>query len=100
VSASAAPVSPELAISPELALVCPELRREWVAALPERDPDALFRVVRPSLPRVAVRPPDPPVPMLVAAAAYTASSMLVSAVGGALTVALVVAVTLILTLAS
>ena len=98
-SPSAAPVSAELAISPELALVCPELRRQWVAALPERDPDALFRVVRPTLPSVAIRPSDPPVPMLVAAAAYAASSMVVSAVGGAMTVALVAAVTLILTLA-
>ena len=31
--------SPEDLISPELALVCPELRRQAIEALPDRDPD-------------------------------------------------------------
>jgi len=90
----------EPAISPELALVCPELRERWRASLPSIDADELFRVVRPARPAaVAVASPEPPVPILIAVAAYAATSIVVSAVRGAVTAGVVAALTLILTLA-
>ncbi len=85
-------------VSPELALVCPELRRQWIARLPEIDPDALF-LVRPHRPATAVAPAEAAVPLLLAAAVYTGSTIAVSLVRGAVTMAVVALVALILTLA-
>ncbi len=90
-------------ISPELALVSPELRRQWTAALPDVDPDELFRVVR----TVRVERPiaaaatqaEPRMPFLLAAAIYIASGLVTSLLQGALTLAVVAGVALILTLA-
>jgi hypothetical protein len=105
VSAAASPVSPELA------LVCPDLRREWIAALPDLDPDALFRPARtrrPPTPILVLAPPpelpvEPPVEreasLPVAAVVYTAVCILQWLVWGSVTLALVTAVTLGLTLA-
>jgi hypothetical protein len=109
VSAAASPVSPELA------LVCPDLRREWIAALPDIDPDALFRPARtrrPPTPILVLAPPpelpvEPPVELHVereaslpvAAVVYTAVCILQWLVWGSVTLALVTAVTLGLTLA-
>jgi len=72
-------------VSPELALVCPDLHEQALALLPTVDPDALFRrVPRPVAPvRAFVQdaliesfadPPDVPIP--VAVAVYTASRAL------------------------
>ena len=41
-------------ISPELVLVCPELRARALEALPERDPDGFFPVIRTPAPRLEV----------------------------------------------
>jgi hypothetical protein len=79
-------------ISPELALVCPELRERALALLPPLDPDALFdvepRPARPTMtpPRLlVVKPPAPrPRPPLpVAVAAYATEALLFGAVRGA-----------------
>ncbi|MBA2462831.1 MAG: hypothetical protein H0V45_13885 [Actinobacteria bacterium] len=87
-------------ISPELALVCPQLRRQWLTALPDIDPDALFRVARPrQLARASVAAAEPPVPFLLAAAVYTGTSIAASVVRGAVTLVVVAVVTLLLTLA-
>jgi hypothetical protein len=89
-------------VSPELALVCPELGAEWRARLPDIDPDFLFRPAR-MRPQVAVvRPVPAPVerepPLLIAAAAYFVLNILHLLAWGSVTVALVVAATLIATL--
>ena len=100
--------------SPELALVCPELRQEWLAALPDVDTDWLFRPAhtrppaRPApvpvpLPAAVLRPapePEPSVPFVVAAAVHLGVSILQSLAWGTIAVFLVVAMTLILTLAA
>jgi len=81
-------------LSPELVLVCPELRERALAQLPPRDPDALFavdpRLIRPPAERprpVADQPPAPrprPHPPLpVAVAAYATEALLFGAVRGA-----------------
>ena len=81
-------------LSPELVLVCPELRERALTQLPPIDPDALFQVERrpvvravagsPLLiaepPRVGLRP-RPPLP--VAVAAYATEALLFGAVRGA-----------------
>jgi hypothetical protein len=95
-------------ISPELVLVCPELREHALTLLPALDPDELF-AVEPAPPRVPDPPrlvlvePEPeraPVPELeperraplpVALAAYTTEALLLGAVrGAALTAAIAV----------
>ncbi len=99
--------------SPELALVCPELRQEWLAALPDVDTDWLFRpahtrpparpapVPVPVLGRARSAPePEPSVPFVVAAAVHLGVSILQSLAWGTIAVFLVVAMTLILTLAA
>jgi len=48
-------------ISPELVLVCPELRAHALTLLPTLDPDELFTVQPAPPPPAAVEPPPPPV---------------------------------------
>ena len=102
--------------SPELALVCPELRQEWLAALPDVDTDWLFRPAhtrppaRPapvpvpvSVPAPAAVPlpaPEPSVPFVVAATVHLGVSILQSLAWGTVAIVIVVAMTLILTLAA
>ena len=81
-------------LSPELVLVCPELRERALAQLPPLDPDALFAVDRrPAQPPVerarpvVVQPPPRSrpqrAPLPVAVAAYATEALLVGAVRGA-----------------
>ncbi len=84
-------------VSPELALVCPELRQEWLAALPDVDPDRLFRPSR-RAPAATAAPRE--VPMLVAAGAYTVVCIAQWLVWASVTFAATVVLTLLLTLAS
>ena len=60
------------AVSPELALVCPELRERALALLPERDPDGWIPR------RLVLAAPPPPeqrtYPLVVAAGAYALGS--------------------------
>ena len=84
-------------LSPELVLVCPELRERALAQLPPLDPDALFAVDRrppqPHVvrPRPVVQPParQPPrpgpsrAPLPVAVVAYATEALLVGVVRGA-----------------
>ena len=96
--------------SPELALVCPELRQEWLAALPDVDTDWLFRPAhtrRPARPvpvpvpvAVLVSAPEPSVPFVLAAAVHLGVSILQSLAWGTVAIFIVVAMTLILTLAA
>ena len=108
--------------SPELALVCPELRQEWLAALPDVDTDWLLR---PAHTRPPARPapvpvpvpvpvrvpvpvpadvllpaPEPSVPFVVAATVHLGVSILQSLAWGTVAIVIVVAMTLILTLAA
>lgn len=61
-------------LSPELALICPELRAHALVLLPAIDPNALFAVA--PRPRVKV------VPLPVAFAAYAAEAVLRMALHG------------------
>ena len=83
-------------VSPELALVCPELRRRALTALPDLDPDALFRPARPA-PQAVARARE--VPLVLAAGAYTAVCIAQWLVWASVTFAGAVVVTLLLTLA-
>ena len=72
-------------LSPELALVCPELRAHALALLPAVDPDALFALAprpRTEVPRAA-EVPLAKVPLPVAFAAYAAEAVLLMALRGA-----------------
>ena len=89
-------------VSPELALVCPELRAEWRARLPDIDPDRLFRPARTRRPAAPVLPLPRPVereaPLLVAAVVYFGVNIVQLLAWGSVTFALVAAATLIATL--
>ena len=108
-------------ISPELVLVCPELREQALTALPTLDPDELF-TVEPApaplpQPRLALVEPEtepeteaepeprpeprgevvehrPPLP--VALAAYTTEALFLGAVRGAALTAVIAAVAFVL----
>jgi hypothetical protein len=106
-------------ISPELVLVCPELRAHALTLLPTLDPDELF-TVEPAPPRpaavdppqlvvfqqprpVPIEPPRPaPVPperrppLPVALAAYTTEALLLGAVRGVALTAVIAAVAFLL----
>jgi hypothetical protein len=86
-------------ISPELALVCPELRAAAIEALPDRDLDRVFRVEQPpSLPEyrlmtsfeAADQADEWVAPLPVAILAYAASSATRMALEGAAFLAVVV----------
>jgi hypothetical protein len=82
-------------ISPELALICPDLREQALRLLPPLDPDALFDVEsrpgpepeppapahpRPRLVVVAPeRKPEPRAPLHVAVAAYATEALVLGA---------------------
>jgi hypothetical protein len=85
-------------ISPELVLVCPELREQALALLPAVDPDELFVVERPppavlrERPRLVLVEPEPRTPLPLALAAYTTEALLLSLVrAAALTAVIAVA---------
>jgi hypothetical protein len=106
-------------ISPELVLVCPELRAHALTLLPTLDPDELFRVEPAPPPSAAVDPPrlvvfqpprpalvEPPrpvpvqperrAPLPVALAAYTTEALLLGAVRGVALTAVIAAVAFVL----
>jgi hypothetical protein len=99
-------------ISPELVLVCPELRAHALTLLPTLDPDELFTVQPAPPPRlVVVQPPRPvpvepprplPVaperraPLPVALAVYTTEALLLGAVRGAALIAAIAIVAFVL----
>ena len=97
-----------LPASPELALVCPDLRQEWLEALPQIDTDWLFRPAhtrRPARPVPALVPlpepePEPNVPFVLAASVHLGVSILQSLAWGTVAIFIVLAMTLILTLAA
>jgi hypothetical protein len=83
-------------ISPELVLVCPELREHALTLLPPLDPDQLFavepRAARPvpeRRPRLVVAAPAPPrrTPFPVAVAAYATEALVLGAIRGAMLIA-------------
>ena len=84
-------------ISPELVLVCPELREHALTLLPAIDPDELFAVahrpaVVPERPQLALVTPEPRAPLPVALAAYLTEAVLLGALrAAALTAVIVVA---------
>ena len=104
-------------ISPELVLVCPELRAHALTLLPTLDPDELFTVEPAPAPvaqppRLALveaepepeRDPEPEPrgeverrpPLPVALAAYTTEALFLSAVRGAALIAVIAAVAFVL----
>jgi hypothetical protein len=96
-------------ISPELVLVCPELREHALTLLPAVDPDELFAVEpRPAAEPVQERPrlvlvePDPiavpegRAPLPVALVAYLTEAIFLSAVRGAALTALIVVLAFVL----
>jgi hypothetical protein len=96
-------------ISPELVLVCPELREHALTLLPAVDPDELFAVEpRPTAEPVQERPrlvlvePDPiavpegRAPLPVALVAYLTEAIFLSAVRGAALTALIVVLAFVL----
>ena len=89
-------------VSPELVLVCPELRAQALELLPAPDPDALFDVSRPPTGAVVALRPQPvqrehaePVERErrpaapVAVAAYVAEAVVLGALRGAVMIAAV-----------
>jgi hypothetical protein len=96
-------------ISPELVLVCPELREHALTLLPTLDPDELFAVeprrptVEPSRPtQVPERPrlvlvePERRAPMPVALAAYLTEALFLGALRGAALTAVIVVIAFVL----
>ena len=82
-------------ISPELVLVCPELREHALTLLPTVDPDELFVVER-RAPVVHERPqlvlvePEPRAPLPVALAAYLTEAVLIGVLRAAALTAVIV----------
>lgn len=85
-------------ISPELALVCPELRARALSLLPAINPDALFRVPDRRVAVLAAGSADAEVPFLLAVAAYATACIAMAALRAATTVAVVAALAVVLTL--
>jgi len=102
-------------ISPELVLVCPELRAHALTLLPTVDPDELFTVEPasaqlPQPPRLALVAPEPEPelepeprdeaeprpPLPVALAAYTTEALFLGALRGAALTAVIAAVAFVL----
>lgn len=91
-------------ISPELVLVCPELRERALTLLPALDPDRLFEVA----PGASPSPPAPPRPLLVlvetepvpprpvALLAYATEALVLGALRGAALIAVIAAVAFLL----
>lgn len=97
-----APLAAVQPISPELALVCPELREQALRLLPALDPDELFEVERepsleaPERPRLVLVEPQPRTPLPVALAAYVTEALVLGAVRGTLLVAAIAVVAFLL----
>jgi hypothetical protein len=104
-------------ISPELVLVCPELREHALELLPAVDPDELFAVeprlpqqevrerpqeVRerpqqiPERPRLVLVEPERRAPMPVALAAYLTEALFLGALRGAALTAVIVVIAFVL----
>lgn len=89
-------------ISPELVLVCPELREQALTLLPAVDPDELFAVEReaprgrPERPRLVLVEPPPRAPLPVALAAYVTEALVLGALRGVLLIAAIAAVAFLL----
>ena len=96
-------------ISPELVLVCPELREHALTLLPAVDPDELFAVdPRPAAEPVQERPrlvlvepepiavPERRAPLPVALVVYLTEAIFLSAVRGAALTALIVLLAFVL----
>ena len=89
-------------VSPELVLVCPELRAQALALLPELDPDALVQVApRPLAQVIELRPGGAVTPKRrrtapVAVAAYFAEALVFGALRGAALIAAIAAVAFLL----
>jgi hypothetical protein len=79
-------------LSPELVLVCPELRAQALELLPAIDPDALFEVAPRPKPALALVPPAPapaPRPRVLAVAAYAAEALVMGMLRGAALIAVI-----------
>ena len=78
-------------LSPELVLVCPELRAQALELLPAIDPDALFEVAPRPKPALALVPPPAPAPRrrVLAVAAYAAEALVMGTLRGAALIALI-----------
>jgi hypothetical protein len=99
-------------ISPELVLVCPELREHALTLLPAVDPDELFAVAprRPTQeirerprevrerPRLVLVEPERRAPMPVALAAYLTEALFLGALRGAALTAVIVVLAFVLSL--
>ena len=99
-------------ISPELVLVCPELREHALTLLPAVDPEELFAVEprpaaapSPERPRLAlvehvepdpIAEPERRAPLPIALVAYLTEAILLSAVRGAALTALIVGLAFVL----
>lgn len=90
-------------ISPELVLVCPELREQALTLLPAVDPDELFAVEREAprgrperRPRLVLVEPPPRAPLPVALAAYVTEALVLGALRGVLLIAAIAAVAFLL----
>ena len=82
-------------LSPELVLVCPELRAHALELLPALDPDALFEVTRPPVAKVVpLRPVAAVVPERrragpAAVAAYVAEAVVLGTLRAAAMIAVI-----------
>jgi hypothetical protein len=78
-------------LSPELVLVCPELRAHALELLPALDPDALFRVAPRPKPTLALAPPpaEPPRRRVLAVAAYAVEALVMGTLRGAALIAVI-----------
>ena len=86
-------------VSPELVLVCPELRAHALALLPALDPDALFEVAPLPLAQVIELRPGAPERRRtapVAVAAYVAEALLFGALRGASLIAAIACIAFLL----
>jgi hypothetical protein len=89
-------------ISPELVLVCPELREHALTLLPAGDPDELFVVEPRPAPQIRERPqlvlvePERRAPLPVALAAYTTEALFFGALRGAALTAVIAGVAFLL----
>ena len=89
-------------VSPELVLVCPELRAEALALLPALDPDALFEVApRPLAQVIELRPRADAVPERrrtapAAVAAYFAEALVLGALRGVALIAAIAGIAFLL----
>jgi hypothetical protein len=91
-------------VSPELALVCPELRQQAIEQLPDRDPDGFVPRRRPPEPEVTLTGSDPVKTsfsrLVVGATAYVAVEAGRMAVYGAVAIGATAGVVTLMTIAA